>query len=226
MVTLCNNRPEGFGPHSSLHPSIPTTCFLDTILTPSVTWLYLFVLPFLLPLYAKSLRSHNTKRLSATDRFVDDDGLPILRSEWDDDPAPRRGVFIRILSVLYYLLAIAMLGMMALEIARLNLADLGIGLLPFTFGGILAALVLRSSWQARIVRLVNATYWVLLAAAMSVKLVAELREEDGKENRVKGDGVVGRYPTSDEALDVAVMVGVEAALGVLEFIEWQRLAWY
>ena len=227
MVTLCKNRPEGFGPHSSLHPSIPTTCFLDTVLTPSATWLYLFILPFLLPLYAKSLRSHNDKRLSGNDKYVDEfDGTPILRSEWDDEPASKPGVFFRILTVLYYLLAIGLLGMMSLEIARLSMADLGFGLLPFTFGGILAALVLRSSWQAKTVRLVNTVYWVLLAAVMSVKFVAELREGKGNERRVKGNGVVGRYPTSDETLDVAVMVGVEAALAALEFSEWPRLSWY
>lgn len=227
MVTLCKNRPEGFGPHSSLHPSIPTTCFLDTILTPSATWLYLFLLPFLLPLYARSLRSHNDKRSSGTDKYIDEfDGTPILRSEWDDDSVAKRGVFLRILSAVYYLLAVALLAMIALEIARLSIADLGFGLLPFTFGGILAALVLRSSWQARTVRLLNALYWVLLAAVMSVKLVAELREGEGSEKRTKGNGVVGKYPTSDETLDVAVMVGVEAALGALEFGEWHRLAWY
>ena len=227
MVTLCKNRPEGFGPHSSLHPSIPTTCFLDTILTPSATWLYLFLLPFLLPLYAKSLRSHNETRIISSDKSIDEyDGTPILRSQWDPEPVPKPGFFTRTLSVLYYLLVVAMLGMMALEIARLSFADLGIGLLPFTFGGILAALVLRSSWQARAVRLLNAVYWILLAAVMTVKFIAELDENMGSERRVKGDGVVGMYPTSDEIIDVATIMGVAAMLSVLEFGEWHRLAWY
>ena len=225
MVTLCKNRPEGFGPHSSLHPSIPTTCFLDTILTPSATWLYLFLLPFLLPLYARSLRTHNQKRINEKD-VTDIDGFPVLRSEWDDDPLPRSGLFARVLSVLYYVLVVAMLGMMALEIARLSIADLGIGLLPFTFGGILLALILRASWQARTVRMLNAAYWVLLAAVLSVKLVAELKEGEGSQKRVMGHGVVGRYPTSDEVIDVATMVGLDVVLGLLEFTEWHRLAWY
>ncbi|KAI9679721.1 MAG: hypothetical protein M1822_007327 [Bathelium mastoideum] len=227
MVTFCKNRPEGFGPHSSLHPSIPTTCFLDTILTPSATWFYLFLLPFLLPLYAKSLRSHNDKRASGSDKYVTDlDEAPILRSEWDDEPTSKPGFFARALSALYYLLVVAMLGMMALEIARLSMADLGIGLLPFTFGGILVALILRASWQAKVVRLFNITYWVLLAGVMSVKLVAEFQEEGGKERRVKGHGVVGNYPTSDEIIDVATIIGLEAVLGLLEFGGWSRLAWY
>ena len=103
--------------------------------------------------------------------------------------------------------------MCILEITRLSLADLGIGLLPFTFVTLILAGFLRVSsgvmgrvawyWWA------NFAAWVALAVCNSVKIAEEVKEGI---NTRKGT----KYPESDEVTDVAVMVGVYFILAILE----------
>jgi hypothetical protein len=134
----------------------------------------------------------------------------------------RRSILSRVLAIIYYLLILAMLAMVSLEMARLVVAELGIGLLPFTYVGVLIALANRIAWRSRTVGLVSALYWIMLAAAMALKVAAEQAEQMGPEIRAQGVGVQGMYPTSDEVLDNSVMVGVELVLAVLEVVESRR----
>ena len=103
--------------------------------------------------------------------------------------------------------------MCVLEIVRLSLASLGIGLLPFTFVALLVAGLLRATlgFQGKVMiwRWLNLGLWIMLAATNSVKIAQEAKE-----------GIKGRkgskYPVVDELTDVSVMVGVYAVLTAIE----------
>ena len=103
--------------------------------------------------------------------------------------------------------------MCILEIVRLSLASLSIGLLPFTFVALCVAGLLRATLGLRgkvmIWRWLNLGLWIVLAATNSVKIVQEVKE--GIDAR-KGS----KYPVVDELTDVSVMVGVYAVLALIE----------
>lgn len=116
-----------------------TTCFLDTILLPLPTWLFLaFGLPLLL---------FSSRPLSP--------------------PATSHSRALRAVTWLYYILTVALLAMDVLEIARLALPRAGgIGLLPFGLVGVLGALgAMRArarGWRKeRVVGGVLVVYWAL-----------------------------------------------------------------
>jgi hypothetical protein len=106
-----------------------------------------------------------------------------------------------------------MLAMFSLELARLSLAKLGVGLLPFTYVGILAAAAVHLVWHRRIMRAASALFWVMLAVAMSIKVAAYAREGGGTRT-----GTQHKYPVSDEITDNAVMIGVEGFLALGEVL--------
>ena len=222
---LCSNRPEGFvrielnvhslemllidrqGPLSHLYSHILTSCFLDTVLVPLCTWLYLLVVVVLAALGAR--RSPGIRRTHKTSEDVEVDGL--------GPRGHRRSHRIahKAFSILYYLLLLAQVLMCVLEITRLALAHLGIGLLPFTFVSLILAFALHltdgfrgkvASWKWA-----NLAVFIALAIANGVKIAEEVKE--GIDQR-KGT----KYPESDEVIDVAVMVGVYAALAILETV--------
>ena len=139
-MTLCSNRPEGFvslqfrnpgptsknqGPKSHLCSHILTFCFLDTILVPLCTWLYLLTVILLLSSDGRSGRWHRASS-------KDDDSPEKLRGA-------KRSIIARVFLVLYYLLILAQILMCILELIRLSLASLGIGLLPFTIVTLIVA---------------------------------------------------------------------------------------
>lgn len=104
--------------------------------------------------------------------------------------------------------------MQTLEIVRLSLIHFGIGLLPFSYVGLILAATLHWSrgvrgriwaWQA-----VNAVIWIG-GMVMAVVKVAGLAKEG-----IPRDG--SKYPMSDQILDVAVIAGVYAVIAVLEAI--------
>ena len=116
--------------------------------------------------------------------------------------------------------------MCILEMVRLALAALGIGLLPFTLVGILVAGTVhllsafggpkraggrrlggRRGWT----RWANVGLWMALLAANVVKIVEEVDEGVGAR-------VGTKYPVADEVTDVGVMCGVYVALAVLEVV--------
>lgn len=128
-------------------------------------------------------------------------------------PRRRHGKIHLVVSILYYLLLVAQILMCVLEIVRLSLAHLGIGLLPFTFVSIIAAGVLRLTrgLQGRVRgwRWANLALWIVLAIMNGVKIAEEVKEGTDMRKRTK-------YPIVDELTDVSVMIGVYAVLGFLE----------
>jgi len=118
---------------------------------------------------------------------------------------------------LYYLLVLAQILMCVLEITRLSLAHLGIGLLPFTIVSLIIAAAVRLSvgLRGRLMgwRLVNLGLWIVLAATNGIKVAEEARELDGLGGKQRKGS---KYMVVDELTDVGVMVGVYIALGILE----------
>ena len=131
-----------------------------------------------------------------------------------------------------------MLAMISLEIARLSAAQLGIGLLPFSYVGVLLAVVVHfcsrevqqlvSSSTARVVspfrsrvnwvlRCCSALFWVLLLVVMSVKAAAAKMEENAGFVR---NGVQAKYPVDDSFVDNLTMACVEGVLALLELVTW------
>lgn len=186
------------GPLSHLYSHILTSCFIDTILIPLCTWLYLFFLVKIC-IVSAIFKSRAWRRSSLGD---------------DISKLPKgHGKVHRAFKVFYSLLILAQALMCTLEIVRLSLALLGIGLLPFTYIGLLVAFALRFSRRLRRPiqnwRWASLFLWVSLAVANGVKLTGELKE--GIKER-KGT----KYPMIDQITDVAVMIGVFVVLGVLE----------
>ncbi len=108
--------------------------------------------------------------------------------------------------------------MCVLEIVRLSLAHLGIGLLPFTFVTLITAGAVHftKGLGGRIFgwRHVNSAVWIALAVTNGVKVAEETKEGTGAR---KGS----KYPESDEITDVSVMIGVYAVLAILEeYLGW------
>ena len=202
------------GPLSHLYSHILTSCFLDTILVPLCTWLYLLVVVVLAALGSR--RSPGIRRTHKTSEDVEVDGL-----------GPRghkrsHGIAHKALSILYYLLLLAQVLMCVLEITRLSLAHLGIGLLPFTFVSLILAFALHLThgFSGKVMswKWANLAAFIALAITNGVKIAEEVKE--GIDQR-KGT----KYPESDEIIDVAVMVGVYAALAVLETVLRPREAY-
>ena len=103
--------------------------------------------------------------------------------------------------------------MCILEIVRLSLARLGIGLLPFTFVALITAAAVRFTrgFEGRMFgwEYVNLAVWIALAVTNGVKVAEETKEGTGAR---KGS----KYPVADQVTDVSVMIGVYAGLAVLE----------
>jgi len=198
MTALCYNRPEGFGPQSNLYPHHLTSCFCDVILVPLSTWIFLVMILFTL----LNARRRHSRGKAASEVDVDH---PITAP-------PHRN---RVYSAFYSFLIIAAIAMTALEIARLVSDDLGVGLLPFTFVGIIFATTLHFSHglHGRISErewpILNATFWLLMVITLAVKISEEMKEGSGAR---KGS----MYPESDEIIDVATMLGVFSVLAILD----------
>lgn len=215
-MPLCSNRPEGFGPISHLYGRSLTSCFLDTVLVPLCTWLYFLSLG---AIYLLSIRfkSHGQSHAPREIRSGTFENIELHASNIATRSKSKllrtRGRLYLIYTVLYYLLLLAQFLMCVLEIVRLSLAQLGIGLLPFIFVSLVVAGLLRYMLifkrGAQPWRWTNLGLWIALAVTNSVKLSQEVKE--GINSR-KGT----KYPVVDEITDVSVMIGVYVILGVLE----------
>jgi hypothetical protein len=143
---------------------------------------------------------------------VEDAAPSSLWRPWKDRSRVYRAFLTR-----YYLLVLAQVLICALEITRLSLAHLGIGLLPFTFVSLVVAAAVRLSvgLRGRLMgwRVVNLGLWMVLAVMNGVKVAEEVRELDGLGGKQRKEG---KYMVVDELTDVGVMVGVYIALGILE----------
>ena len=193
------------GPLSHLYSHILTSCFLDTILVPLCTWLYLLVVVVLTALDARC--SPGIRRAQKTSEDVEVDGLA------ERGRKRSHGIAHKAFSIVYYLLLLPQVLMCVLEITRLSLAHLGIGLLPFTFVSLILASALHFTrgFRGRVLgwKWANLAVFIALAITNGVKIAEEVKE--GTQQR-KGS----KYPESDQIIDVAVMVGVYAALATLE----------
>ena len=105
--------------------------------------------------------------------------------------------------------------MQVLEIVRLEILRFGIGLLPFTIVGLIMGALLHWSegakgrirgWQT-----INAVVWVGGVVMSAVQVVGLIKE--GINGRKKS-----KYSISDQVIDVAVMAGVYAVVGILELV--------
>ncbi|KAI9812007.1 MAG: hypothetical protein M1827_004899 [Pycnora praestabilis] len=188
-MTLCSNRPEGFGPSSHLYPHILTSCFIDTILVPLPTWTYFSNVLILLVVFTR----RTTQRKSSYD------------SAYRTNLSPSRTH--RILTILYSMLLVAEVLMLTIENARLGVAKLGVGLLPFTYFGILLVGCMHFSDglmdRVRGWRWANVGFWMGLVVANVIKVVEEAKEREKGVRRA-------RYPVSDQMTDVGVMLGLFA----------------
>lgn len=111
--------------------------------------------------------------------------------------------------------------MQMLEIVRLELLDFGIGLLPFVWVGLLLGGLLHYTRginrRIRFWEVVNALVWVGGIVMCIIQVVG-----------LTNEGINGRkgskYPVSDQVIDVAVMAGVYAVIGILEIVlgVWRR----
>jgi hypothetical protein len=188
------------------------------------TWIYLASLALLLPyLYLSNRRNqqeypHNATKLDLNEPSHDKSG----------HVSQRRGrrIWTIILRVLYYFFIVAAIAMQSLEIARLVDAELGIGLLPFTYAGIVLAALLhgivlsrRDATRTRSVRLstrlVNAAFWLILAIVLSIKIATYCKE--GVHSR-DGRLPVDRYKVTDEVTDLGVLLFLVVVLAVLEMV--------
>lgn len=103
--------------------------------------------------------------------------------------------------------------MQTLEIVRLELLHFGIGLLPFSYVGLLLGAALHVSsgvrGHIRAWQVVNAVLWL---GGMAVSVVQVVGLDNEGINGRKGT----KYPVSDQVIDVAVMAGVYAVIALLE----------
>lgn len=172
---------------------------MQTIITPLATWLYLLI--FLPPALFLHLRSR--RRMST----VDAEKSLAKRSKWASVS----------LAVLYYLLIVALIAMQSLVLARLVAANLGIGLLPFTYVGLLVALgvhiwVQRTPGGGSLVA-ANTLWWVVLAAVLIVTVVGVSKEGLRSTTNAHSEE---EYPYTDRITDDATMVGVSFVVAMLE----------
>lgn len=222
------------GPHSNLHPSLPTTCFNDTITTPLATWIYLFLL--LVTFIPFALLAHFRSRSSVPKSAFfspDSQEAPLPSS------TPRWAVIT--LRVLYAFFILAAIAMVSLEIARMNVAQLGLGLLPFEYPGIVIAaavhlglvlarnkrrdgrgkggratlMVERLGWG------LNTLYWVMTAVVWAIKIATYSLE--GLHSR-DGMSPEDAYLVVDEVTDLGVMVFLAVVLIIFEALGMAGIA--
>ena len=159
----------------------------------------------------------STKRFGGSrfraSKSTEDVEIHELETEGQRLQTGRHAKFHKILSIIYYLLLVAQTLMCILEIVRLSLARLGIGLLPFTFVTLItaAAVHFTNGLGGRVVgwKYLNLAIWVALAVTNGMKVAEETKEGTGAR---KGS----KYPVADEMTDVSVMIGVYAVLVIVE----------
>ncbi|KAL8818883.1 MAG: hypothetical protein Q9223_002582 [Gallowayella weberi] len=182
---LCANRPEGF-------VSLIVLAITGTRLSP-----------------------HKSLNVLRGSRFRDTKTTPEAETHQlaAGDQPRRRTKIHKAFLIVYYLLILAQILMCILEIVRLSLAHLGVGLLPFTFVALVTAAAIRftKGLEGRVYgwRYLNLALWIALAVTNGVKIAEETKEGTGAR---KGS----KYPVADEITDVSVMIGVYAVLACLE----------
>jgi hypothetical protein len=189
----------------SKHHSGLTSCFLDVILIPLASWVYLLAVFISLIL---SVTVYRNRAFSREGKYSSTGYSP-------DSLQPRRGKVAALCKKLTYAFGlIAVVAIVSLELARLVAAKRGIGLLPFAYPAIVIAAVLRFTnglgGRIRSYVLLNALLWVLLLIFSAVKIATEVKI--GVKAR-KGT----KYPNVDELTDVSILLFLYAIMLLLEF---------
>lgn len=217
MVNLCQNRAEGFGPHSSIHPHLPTSCFLDTVVVPLPTWILLGFLLIILPGRLNPRRQRRASSILKPTKPIENERAQTM----EFDTSPRPAIHTRVLAALYYIIVLAIVAMVSVELAQLSEANFGVGLLPFSYVGLAVVVANRLTWTATATRIENAVFWILFGTALTLKVAAQIVESD--EAVAAGSRDVKIYPGGSGIVVVSVMVGLSFALAALEFAGWTGL---
>ena len=177
-----------------------STCAIDVVLEPLATWLLLLALLIAIPLTRRRYLSERPRStIFPPDAYSSKKPKSLLR---------------RILTWVYYLLIVAMLAMLVLEIARLATSGRGVGLLPASLVGVLLAAGMHhfSTGIRDPLRVVIVVFWILMIVSMALRLKAT-----NSESLLWAPVTTGNdYPASDQVIDVAVMVGVITVLAMLD----------
>ncbi|KAK7033090.1 hypothetical protein R3P38DRAFT_2920642 [Favolaschia claudopus] len=159
-------------------PGSPSTCVLDTAVVPLPSFLLFIALA---ATWILSRRNNGT-----TFRITP----------------------IRWVHIVYLVLVGAQIAMTILELVRLALERLGVGLLPANTVGLLCVFAVlwheRTAGRTRITASTFAAYWFLLAVFEAIKTARLHDLEVLNPNTTK----TSQYPSSDWFLDNAVMLGL------------------
>ncbi|KAL5522569.1 hypothetical protein ACEPAG_8586 [Sanghuangporus baumii] len=197
----------------------PSTCALDTSITPIPSFVLLAFLAVYVPArFTLARRSRSSRSSVASTSTPSYDGYRYsLPSEIE--PRSLRNGLAKWLHWLYFVLVLCLLGLRILEVVRLVLADMGVGLLPV---GIIANVLIimmlmfeclscgMGRLRSRSISASLVVYWAVSTILESVK-VARLASYNSV-HPAKGTA----YPSSDWLLDNGCMLGL---LVIFIFIE-------
>ncbi|CAO1630108.1 unnamed protein product [Sympodiomycopsis kandeliae] len=186
----------------------PTTCFNDVVLVPLASWLFYVALAVVAIVVV--LNRSKSRRQTAADS-------KLRRYRYTGS---KYAALKTIGSIIYTLLIIAAILMNILEEVRLSIFkpnSRGVGLLPFIYPSILLVLILshiplKSHFTQLAIRCAILLFWVLSLIFTAVKLrglvlVGQVEPRDGTE-----------YLSSDQQLDVGVIVGLYGIFVIVESI--------
>ncbi|KAJ7170681.1 hypothetical protein C8R43DRAFT_60089 [Mycena crocata] len=176
-------------------PGSPSTCTLDTALVPLPSFFLFLALAAHLVISRRGNDNNNAMKLTP--------------SRWGH--------------IIYLVLVGAQIAITILELVRLALENLGVGLLPVNTVGLLLVFVLllreRTSGRTMPVLIILAAYWFFLAIFLAIKTARLHRLEQLNPTMTK----TSQYPSSDWFLDNAVMLGLYVVFFVYECINLLRL---
>ncbi|EJT98199.1 hypothetical protein DACRYDRAFT_118924 [Dacryopinax primogenitus] len=165
----------------------PSTCTLDVVVIPLASWILMASLPLTVIVCSKRRQA-----------------LPLSRTRLQKK-----------IWILYLVLIVADIAMTVLEIARLAVAQLGVGLLPFNTVGLIIAVVLVGIRGSTFMPLFF--FWLLLVIFQAIK-VHQLMYLPSK--------TPDQYPGSDQLLDNAIMLGLESSFVLLDtydsIVHWKH----
>ncbi|KDQ19735.1 glycosyltransferase family 8 protein [Botryobasidium botryosum FD-172 SS1] len=161
-------------------PGHPSLCTLDVAVIPLAT--YLFFVAQIVHICLTCRARTDSSQLPLKQR-------PFLLPQWAH--------------IAYFILILAALAMVALEIGRLVISNLGVGLLPVTIVGLLLALALQSFRADRKVFRAEILlfYWTLLWIFEAIKVSRLSTLVHYYPNKT-----IAKYPASDQLIDNAVMI--------------------
>ncbi|KAJ7126999.1 hypothetical protein C8R44DRAFT_110958 [Mycena epipterygia] len=115
---------------------------------------------------------------------------------------------VKWLHITYLVLVGAQIAMTILELVRLALEQLGVGLLPINTIGLVCVFIVlwreRATGRTRAILLILAVYWFFLTIFEAIKTTRLHRLEELNPTTTK----ISQYPSSDWFLDNAVMVAL------------------